>query len=106
MQPSDLNISACRINARRDWERRAAPIAAYREIYGYDHLGLPIGPEPGHQARPARRLARGVRRPRPGSRARRPGHVRRPTVAAPRHLRHPERLGTPSRRKELLSEPL
>ena len=36
--------------ARRDWERQAAPIAAYREIYGYDHPGDPIGPEPSHQA--------------------------------------------------------
>ena len=36
--------------ARRDWERRAAPIAAYREMYGYDHPGDPIGPEPSHQA--------------------------------------------------------
>jgi hypothetical protein len=36
--------------ARRDWARRAAPIAAYREMYGYDHPGDPIGPEPGHQA--------------------------------------------------------
>ena len=36
--------------ARRDWERKAAPIAAYREIYGYDHPGDPIGPEPSHQA--------------------------------------------------------
>lgn len=36
--------------ARRDWERRAAPIAAYREMYGYDQAGDPIGPEPSHQA--------------------------------------------------------
>ena len=36
--------------ARRHWERRAAPIAAYREMYGYDHPGDPIGPEPSHQA--------------------------------------------------------
>jgi TrwC relaxase/AAA domain len=34
----------------QDWERKAASIAAYREIYGYDHPGDPIGPEPSHQA--------------------------------------------------------
>ena len=36
--------------ARREWERKAAFIAAYREMYGYDHPGDPIGPEPSHQA--------------------------------------------------------
>jgi len=36
--------------ARRDWEHKAAAIAAYREMYGYDHPGDPIGPEPSHQA--------------------------------------------------------
>jgi hypothetical protein len=36
--------------ARRDWERKAAPLGAYREMYGYDHPGDPIGPEPSHQA--------------------------------------------------------
>ena len=41
---------------RRDWQRKAAAIAAYREMYGYDHPGDPIGPEPGHQA-PGRRAA-------------------------------------------------
>jgi conjugative relaxase-like TrwC/TraI family protein len=35
--------------ARRDWEHNAAAIAAYRERYGYDHPGDPIGPEPSHQ---------------------------------------------------------
>ena len=35
---------------RQDWERKAASIAAYREMYGYDHPGDPIGPEPSHQA--------------------------------------------------------
>jgi len=35
---------------RRDWQRKAAAIAAYREMYGYDHPGDPIGPEPSHQA--------------------------------------------------------
>ena len=35
---------------RRDWERKAAAIAAYREMYGYDHPSDPIGPEPSHQA--------------------------------------------------------
>ena len=32
--------------ARQDWERRASSIAAYREMYGYDHPDDPIGPEP------------------------------------------------------------
>jgi hypothetical protein len=36
--------------ARQDWERKAASIAAYREMYGYNHPGDPIGPEPSHQA--------------------------------------------------------
>ena len=42
--------------ARRDWERKAAAIAAYREMYGYDHPGDPIGPEPSRQA-PGQRAA-------------------------------------------------
>jgi hypothetical protein len=36
--------------ARQDWARKAAPIAAYREMYGYHHPSDPIGPEPSHQA--------------------------------------------------------
>jgi hypothetical protein len=36
--------------ARQDWARKAASIAAYREMYRYDHPGDPIGPEPSHQA--------------------------------------------------------
>ena len=32
--------------ARQDWERNASSIAAYRETYGLDHPGDPIGPEP------------------------------------------------------------
>jgi hypothetical protein len=35
--------------ARHQWEHNAAPIAAYREMYGYDHPGDQIGPEPSHQ---------------------------------------------------------
>jgi AAA domain/TrwC relaxase len=35
---------------RRDWEYKAASIAAYREMYGYDHPDDPIGPEPARQA--------------------------------------------------------
>ena len=34
---------------RRAWQTRAASIAAYRETYGYDHSGDPIGPEPSHR---------------------------------------------------------
>jgi TrwC relaxase/AAA domain len=36
--------------ARHDWADKAASIAAYREMYGYDHPGDPIGPEPSRQA--------------------------------------------------------
>jgi hypothetical protein len=35
---------------RRDWETKAAVIAAYREMYGYDNPGDPIGPEPSREA--------------------------------------------------------
>jgi hypothetical protein len=42
--------------ARRDWETKAASIAAYRETYGYDHPDDPIGPEPAYQA-PEQRAA-------------------------------------------------
>jgi hypothetical protein len=36
--------------ARRAWEQKAASIARYREIYGYDHPDDPIGPEPARDA--------------------------------------------------------
>ena len=32
--------------ARQDWQRKAATIGAYREMYGYDHPTDPIGPQP------------------------------------------------------------
>ncbi len=31
---------------RLEWQRRAADVGAYRELYGYDHPSEPIGPEP------------------------------------------------------------
>ena len=31
---------------RAGWEQRASRVAAYRELYGYDHPADPIGPEP------------------------------------------------------------
>ena len=31
---------------RREWQKNASSIAAYREMYGYDHPDDPIGPEP------------------------------------------------------------
>jgi hypothetical protein len=34
---------------RHTWENKAAPVAAYRETYGYDHPDDPIGPEPSHE---------------------------------------------------------
>jgi len=42
--------------ARLAWQTNAASIAAYRETYGYDHPGDPIGPEPSHQT-PEQRAA-------------------------------------------------
>ena len=36
--------------ARRSWEQKAARIASYREMYGYDHPDDPLGPEPGPEA--------------------------------------------------------
>jgi hypothetical protein len=36
--------------ARRGWEHRAASIAAYREMYGYDNPADSIGPEPSRQS--------------------------------------------------------
>ena len=42
--------------SRRNWETKAASIAAYRETYGYDHPDDPIGPEPARQT-PAQRAA-------------------------------------------------
>jgi hypothetical protein len=35
--------------ARSDWEKRASAIAAYREMYGYEHSGDPVGPEPSRE---------------------------------------------------------
>jgi len=32
--------------ARQEWEKKAASISAYREMYGYQHPDDPIGPEP------------------------------------------------------------
>ena len=31
---------------RREWERKAASVGAYREMFGYEHPADPIGPEP------------------------------------------------------------
>jgi hypothetical protein len=36
--------------ARQEWERKAASIAAYREMYGYQHPDDPIGPDPTHHS--------------------------------------------------------
>ena len=35
---------------RQTWENKAAPVAAYRETYGYYHPDEPIGPEPAREA--------------------------------------------------------
>ena len=58
---------------RGRWEDKAASIAAYREMYGYDHPDDPMAPSPPGKHRPAGRLAPGFRRPRPGRPAGRPG---------------------------------
>jgi TrwC relaxase/AAA domain len=42
--------------ARREWERKASSVGAYREMYGYEHPDDPIGPEPGHHV-PEQRAA-------------------------------------------------
>ena len=84
--------------ARLDWQRRAAAIAAWRELSGYHNPTDPIGTRtrrgrPG----PAGRLARGPGRPRPG---RRPGRTRHAgtacccTCATPTPSRPPGRPGT------------
>jgi hypothetical protein len=36
--------------ARRAWEQKAASIAGYREMYGYNHPDDPVGPEPAREA--------------------------------------------------------
>ena len=41
---------------RARWERTAAPVAAYRELYGWDHSSEPVGPEP-TMATPEKRAA-------------------------------------------------
>jgi hypothetical protein len=41
---------------RRQWEHQASAIAAYREMYGYDYPGDPIGPEPSRET-PDKRTA-------------------------------------------------
>jgi hypothetical protein len=40
--------------ARAGWEKRAATMAAYREMWGYDNPGDPIGPEPAKTSPEAR----------------------------------------------------
>ena len=40
--------------ARADWQERASAIAAYREMWGYDNPGDPIGPEPAKTSPEAR----------------------------------------------------
>ena len=34
---------------RREWEKKASAVGAYREMYGYDHPDDPIGPEPARE---------------------------------------------------------
>ena len=39
---------------RADWQNRAGTIGAYREMWGHDHPGIPIGPQPGTTSPEAR----------------------------------------------------
>jgi AAA domain len=41
---------------RLDWQRRAADVGGYRELYGYVHPDQPVGPEPSGDS-PAKRAA-------------------------------------------------
>ena len=87
-------------SARAGWEQRASLVAAYRERYGYAHPADPIGPEPAKtspEARAAWHAA--LERPRPDRRHRPARLQRRRPVAAARHLRTRDRLGTPARRR-------
>ena len=81
---------------RLDWQRRASSIGAWRELSGHSHPDRPDRPRarrgrPG----PAGRLARGLRRSRPGGRPGCARHAGRDAAAPARHLPDRNRLGTP-----------
>jgi conjugative relaxase-like TrwC/TraI family protein len=57
---------------RLAWLHKASAIGAYRELAGITDPARPIGPEPVSGDRPASRLARRLRLPRPGRWSRRP----------------------------------
>ena len=40
---------------RLEWQHRIAPVAAYRELYGWEHPTEPIGPEPAGDLAPEKR---------------------------------------------------
>ena len=42
---------------RLEWQHRIAPVAAYREFYGWEHPTEPIGPEPAGDLAPEKRAA-------------------------------------------------
>jgi hypothetical protein len=42
---------------RLEWQHRIAPVAAYRELYGWEHPTEPIGPEPAGGLAPEKRAA-------------------------------------------------
>jgi hypothetical protein len=42
---------------RLEWQHRIAPVAAYRELYGWEHPAEPIGPEPAGDLAPEKRAA-------------------------------------------------
>jgi hypothetical protein len=79
---------------RWEWQQKASSIAAYREMYGYDHPDDPAGPEPSSGSRHARCLARGLPRARASRRPECPRHARWPSVADTQHLRRRNSMGT------------
>lgn len=85
---------------RLDWERRISHVGAYRELYGWDHPGEPVGPEPaGDTPQETRGLARRLRRNDPHRRhrpARPPG---RHAAQDARLLPHRNRMGSAARRR-------
>ena len=72
---------------RLEWQERAAKVASYREMYGYEDPGEPIGPEPVNSPEARASLACRVRCPRPGRRRRPPQRDRWPPAQPARQLR-------------------
>ena len=91
---------------RQQWEKKASSIAAYREMYGYDHPADPIGPEPASDS-PDMRAAwhEAFRALTPADGPGCPRHARWAPVAHPRHLRRRDPVGAPARRQGTTTGP-